>query len=70
MAKDTRKVSMKGFYEHSDGIITEIKKEDVKVVNLIEILSQFDGEELSITITNDKEFGNNQEDLEDEDEEE
>lgn len=60
MAKQTNKVGLKGILEvdfnGGVGTITEIVREEPYTYNLFEIIEQFDGKTVTISITEDKEL--------------
>ena len=54
MAKETKRVTAKGYLSVEDGTIIEIDKELGEVIHKIsEILERFDGEEISLSISYD-----------------
>ncbi len=54
MAKETKRVTAKGYLNIEDGTITEIDKELGEVIHKIsEILERFNGEEISLSISYD-----------------
>ncbi len=54
MAKETKRVTAKGYLSVEDGTIIEIDKELGEVIHKIsEILDRFDGEEVSLSISYD-----------------
>ena len=54
MAKETKRVTAKGYLSVEDGTITEIDRELGEVIRKIsEILDRFDGEEVSLSISYD-----------------
>lgn len=73
MAKLTSSFKSKGELDLSRGIIYEIKKlgkgeEEVVEVDFFGFLNEFDGKNVSISITEDKEVVRVEEDIEDEEE--
>lgn len=53
MAKRVHAVQLKGFYDTTTGRVTEIGKEETSVYDLGEILTEFHGKKVTISIKED-----------------
>ena len=69
MAKFSKSFQAKGELSVGEMKIYEVKKDEVNTVNFLEMLQQFDGKTVSITIKEEVEIIGVDEDEEDEDEE-
>lgn len=71
MAKRTNSFSCKGELNLAEGIVYEVKKESVDTIPFFDILKEFDGKTVKISIVEDIEvigIDDEEEDYEDEDE--
>lgn len=67
MAKRTNSFSVKGELNMAEGVVYEVKKESVETIEFFEILKEFDGKNVKISIVEDIEvMGVEAEDVEDE----
>ena len=56
MAKRTNSFSVKGELNMSEGVVYEVKKESVEEIPFFEILKEFDGKTVKISIVEDIEI--------------
>jgi predicted RNA-binding protein len=66
MAKRTNSFSSKGELNLSQGVIFEVKKESVDTIPFFDILKEFDGKTVKISIVEDIEIAGVEEEYEDE----
>lgn len=69
-AKRTNSFSCKGELSLAEGVVYEIKKESIDTVAFFDILREFDGKTVKISIVEDIEITNTEEDNNDDGEEE
>lgn len=60
MAKRVRSLSLKGVYEHATGEVTEMSKDEIDVFSLKDLLKEFDGYEISISVREEQKLESNE----------
>lgn len=55
MAKKVFAYSFKGEYNHQQGMIAEVNKDDIKYYDLFKVLEEFHGKTIKISVAEDQE---------------